>query len=627
MGNKIGMDYRKLTEDEMRRLDRQGCTAEDWNSVEVCIDTDVRYIESVRFSGEVRIGAFRRMITLPGGAKEHTGIREARLHNVSVGDDCYIYRVYIANYDIAPLCVVAHCGILATTNATSFGAGVEVNVADETGGRRIVIHPHMSAQEAYLQAFTDVGLREMAARHAEKSSRGSVGQGAVLVYCTRVTNVRIGEGSRIEGVTELADGTVDDGVFVGGGVTARSFVFECGSRIADGARLNHCFVGEATSVGNGFAASHSFFASNCQAENGEACSLFAGPFTVTHHKSTLLIGAVCSFFNAGSGTNQSNHAYKLGPIHYGVLERGCKTASGAHIVWPARIGAFTMVMGRIPPHTDASVFPFSYLIGGTERPHIVPAIALRSIGTLRDVRKWPQRDRRSAGSASGDIISCNPFTPYVLQRMIDGERMLSLLSQTMEKEGKTEALLAGGLIVSLKNARRGAELYRLAADCTLGSMARKCLADGNAESFNQSALSACGDWCDLMGLQTPITEIKEILNDVASRKINTPRQLDNRLKNLHARTEEYTWAWAWHHLRSAYPDADTSTMLRLATEKGDAARARLQDLLRADALRDIEGGVHMEYGLLGDDVDAEGEKHALRDATLRNALNSIDEAF
>ena len=58
---------------------------------------------------------------------------------------------------------------------------------------------------------------------------------------------------------------------------------------------------------------------------------FAGPYKVTHHKSTLLIAGMFSFMNAGSGSNQSNHMYKLGPIHQGTLERGAKTTSDSYI--------------------------------------------------------------------------------------------------------------------------------------------------------------------------------------------------------------------------------------------------------------------------------------------------------
>lgn len=69
----------------------------------------------------------------------------------------------------------------------------------------------------------------------------------------------------------------------------------------------------------------------------------AGPFTVSMHKSSLLIAGMYSFLNAGSGSNQSNHMYKLGPIHQGIVERGSKTTSDSYILWPARVGAFQKI--------------------------------------------------------------------------------------------------------------------------------------------------------------------------------------------------------------------------------------------------------------------------------------------
>ena len=98
---------------------------------------------------------------------------------------------------------------------------------------------------------------------------------------------------------------------------------------------------------------------------------FAGPYTVTHHKSTLLIAGMFSFMNAGSGSNQSNHMYKLGPIHQGTLERGAKTTSDSYILWPARVGAFSLVMGRHVNHSDTSNLPFSYLIEQNNTTYLV----------------------------------------------------------------------------------------------------------------------------------------------------------------------------------------------------------------------------------------------------------------
>ena len=91
-------------------------------------------------------------------------------------------------------------------------------------------------------------------------------------------------------------------------------------------------------------------------------SVFAGPFTVSHHKSTLMIGAMFSFMNAGSATNFSNHMYKLGPVHQGVFARGTKCGSGSYMMLPVRIGPFTTVLGHHTAHVDTSLMPFSYIV-------------------------------------------------------------------------------------------------------------------------------------------------------------------------------------------------------------------------------------------------------------------------
>ena len=81
---------------------------------------------------------------------------------------------------------------------------------------------------------------------------------------------------------------------------------------------------------------------------------FSGPYTVTHHKSTLLLAGMFSFINAGSASNQSNHMFKLGPIHQGTLERGAKTTFDSYILLPARVGAFFLVIGRHVNHSYTS---------------------------------------------------------------------------------------------------------------------------------------------------------------------------------------------------------------------------------------------------------------------------------
>ena len=72
------------------------------------------------------------------------------------------------------------------------------------------------------------------------------------------------------------------------------------------------------------------------------------------------------------------------------------------VLWPAKVGAFSLVMGRHDSHQDTSNLPFSYLIEQQSTTMIMPGANLRSVGTQRDARKWPKRDARK----DPDKIDC-----------------------------------------------------------------------------------------------------------------------------------------------------------------------------------------------------------------------------
>ena len=180
-------------------------------------------------------------------------------------------------------------------------------------------------------------LKEMAREYAASvtSATGTIGENVTIVDAGYIKNVNIGPCCQIEGAGRLKNGTIrstnQSPVHIGYGVILDDFIIQSGCKIEDGSIMSRCFLGQNCTMGHTYSATDSLFFSNCQGENGEACSIFAGPFTVTHHKSTLLIAGIFSFMNAGSGSNQSNHMYKLGPIHQGALERGAKTLSLIHI--------------------------------------------------------------------------------------------------------------------------------------------------------------------------------------------------------------------------------------------------------------------------------------------------------
>ena len=393
------MTYRNLTEDEVLRLKSQSCLADDWGKVTVAEEFSTEFVHHTRFSGEVRLGVFHSEFTLPGGIKKHSGLRHVTLHNVTVGDNCCIENIqnYIANYEIGHDTFIENVDIILVDGLSKFGNSVEVSVLNETGGREVLISDKLSAHQAYIMALY---------------------------------RLRIGDYCHICGTCRLYNGSVNSNenapVHIGHGVICDNFIISSGSHVDDGAMLTRCFVGQACKLGHNYSASDSLFFSNCQGENGEACAIFAGPYTVTHHKSTLLIAGMFSFMNAGSGSNQSNHMYKLGPIHQGTLERGAKTTSDSYILWPARVGAFSLVMGRHVNHSDTSNLPFSYLIEQNNPTYLVPGVNLRSVGTIRDAQKWPRRDQRTDTNKL-DFINYNLLSPYTVQKMFKGRETLKNL--------------------------------------------------------------------------------------------------------------------------------------------------------------------------------------------------------
>lgn len=557
------MDYRPLTQEQIDLLVSMGCRAEDWSTVETSAPESLKYIRNVRFSGTVRFGRFDAQFTLPGGLHKHAGIRNATLHNVTVGDNSLVENVtdYIANYDIGHDTYIENVDLIYTEGVCSFGNGVEVSVLNETGGREVKIFDRMSAQIAYVLAMyrhrpgviSRLNDEIVAYAREHSSERGSVGNHVTIRNTCIINGVRIGDGARISGASRLHNGSVNSNmvapVTIGYGVIADDFIICSGSKVEDNTTLTRCFVGQSCTMGHAYSASDSLFFSNCQEENGEACAIFAGPFTVTHHKSTLLIAGMFSFMNAGSGSNQSNHMYKLGPIHQGILERGAKTASDSYILWPSRIGAFSLVMGRHVTHSDTTHLPFSYLIEQQNNTFLVPGVNLRSVGTVRDAQKWPKRDARKDPDRM-DCINYNLLSPFTIQKMFKG---IQLLKNLQYSSGELSDVYSyHSTKIRNSSLRNGIRYYQTAITKFLGNSIIKKLEKLPAGASDEQIREALkptvqpgkGYWVDLSGLIAPKDKVNEELDKFEAGQLSL-KELSEAFHDMHAHYYEYEWTWAY----------------------------------------------------------------------------------
>lgn len=614
--------YRNLSIGEIRGLEAAGCRSTSWESVLVKEPFNAERLRNVTFSGSVKLGYFNGITRERCGLPLLNGICNAHIHNCTIGDNTTITDItgYIANYDIREGVVIRNCGHISTEGRTTFGNGTRIAVLNETGGREVPMWDRLTAHMAYIltlyrhrpQAIEIIErlIDEYAA--SLKSDRGVIETGSYIAGCGTIRNVRIGAGAIIEDVSRLAEGSVNstlkDPVRIGNDVIMDHFIICSGSRVDDAAVIDKCFIGQSCTLAKQYSAENSLFFANCGGYHGEACSIFGGPFTVTHHKSTLLIAGIFSFMNAGSGSNQSNHMYKLGPIHQGIMERGSKTTSDSYVLWPSRIGPFSLVMGRHYNNVDTTQFPFSYIIEKDDWTHLIPAINLRSVGTIRDAQKWPARDARKDNRRL-DQINFNLLSPFTVGKMMRGRAILRQLHEQVT--GGQEYITWERMKIKTASIDRGINLYQMGISKFIGNSVIKRLEGIEfkidtdiIERLKPDNSDGRGDWVDMAGLIAPLRLVEDILSAVEKGEMKSPDSLNKSFELLHKHYYSLEWAWAYDRLPEETGKPNEKLTARDVidiVEKWKKSVVDLDMMLYEDARKEFTLSSMTGFGIDGDD--------------------------
>ncbi len=586
---------RLLTEHEINILEAQGCSAEDWTAISVSEEFSPTYINNVNFYGEVQLGVFEKSIEVGSGFMRHTGIFNATLRNVVVGDNCLIYRIgnYINNYIIGDDCLIANVATMETTDEATFGEGTIISVMNEIGEGNILLYSGLTSQMAalmvkyeYDKEFTSA-LRQLI--HKEITAlhpSGTIGNGVRIVNTQNITNCLISDDCEIDGACRLSDCSLRSlqgaPIYIGSGVICENSIIYDGSSILNSSKLENCFVGEACQIKNGFTAENSVFFANCYMAHGEACAAFCGPFTCSHHKSTLLIGASFSFYNAGSDTNFSNHAYKMGPMHYGTLERGVKTASGSYILMPAHIGQFSVCFGKLLYHPDTRRLPFSYLISYNDENLLVPGRNLTTVGLYRDIRKWPKRDKRPMlGRRS--IVNFDWLSPFSVGRIMTAKSTLEDLQRISGE--KVQTYNFQDYVIKASSLQKGIKYYDIALRIYMGAVMKRHSITPPTSDIGK------GKWSDLSGLLLPLSEELRIVNAVKRGEFSSTEEILEEFRTIHANYAEYRWTWSYRLLCEYYHTDEITEELaaKIHDDYVSARRAWIGEI-RKDAVKEYELG-------------------------------------
>lgn len=633
------MAYRNLTDTEIAALEAQGCLCARWDTVRVSGLFTTANIHDVRFEGAVKLGRLDGTVAPEGEPPGAAGLYSCYLRDCEIKGPAYISGVgrlegYIIEGDVA----IENVSSLVVDGPTTFGNGVEAEVLNEGGGREVLLFDQLTAQTAYLMASYR-HEPEMIARlkgliqaysNGHRSEKGLIGAGACIRDVRSVRNVKFGPHARVAGAQHLEEGTIagcaEAPVSIGAGVIARKFIILSGATVDSGAMLERCFVGQGVRIGKQFSAENSLFFANCEGFHGEAVSLFAGPYTVSHHKSSLLIAGMFSFFNAGSGSNQSNHMYKLGPVHQGRLERGCKTGSFSYLLWPCRVGAYSVVMDKHGSNFDTSDFPFSYLTVEDGKSTLTPAMNLFTVGARRDNEKWPARDRR-ADPDKLDLICFDLLSPFIAGKMIRGSEILQKLYDEASREQKL--VRYKGIHIPRLLLKTCRKYYQLALKKYYGEQLVKRLEGHSADNLPalretlKSGQEGTGNWVDVAGLLAPAPAVVEIVEGLKEGRIGSVEQLRASLRAVYDNYESYAWAWYAHTLEKetgiCIGEASQEQLTGLIRE-WQANAVKLNNMILKDAEKEFDQNSRIGFGADGGEEVQEADFSAVRGSYEENAF-------
>lgn len=473
---------------QIRQLEKQGCSADDWETVHFSSETDLAKIRNVHFGENVNVEAEAVLRNIPGG-----------IYNCRIGKGAVVENVARIEFEEEAPC----------------GVGISIAALDETGSRPVRAYPGLSSQVATLMARVPSWLEERLTPNLQefldsKIPAHEIGDGAEIRDCGPLHNVSVGREVKIEGAVSLKNGCIINNAapgrclaYIGAGVDAKDFIIEDGF-VDSGSIIRNCYIGQGVSIEKGFTAHDSLFFANSAFENGEACALLAGPYSVSMHKASLLIGLQISFMNAGSASNESNHMYKLGPVHWGVFERGVKTSSGSYVMLGAKIGAFSLVMGQHKTHPDSSLFPFSYLFGDERGATVVvPGAMLRSCGLMRDEKKWPTRDKRPKRKLPlNDRINFSVLNPFTVDSML---KAIDLITDLLSRPADDDLFLR---YKGMKFTRASLERAKLLYTAAIYKYLSVALPDS---VFPPSDGKEADEWVDLGGQVLPRSILDELL--------------------------------------------------------------------------------------------------------------------
>ena len=222
----------------------------------------------------------------------------------------------------------------------------------------------------------------------------------------------------------------------------------------------------------------------------------------------------------------------------------------------------------------------------------MPALSLKSYGTIRDIEKWKTRDKRNL---KRDNICFEEFNPFITGKMMRGVDALTRL-QERDPEAKTYSYNRTTIRASM--IPRSLKLYNSAIAASLGAMLSS--GDYTKEAYDHT------EWIDIAGQYLPLGTTEDLLRRIATGEM-TLKTITEELNTWHKRYDDMAAAYAFDVLASLMGHTPSNKEVAETIAASENILKRMRETTEADRERDA--GLDMMVGY-GYDFRDEGEQVA-----------------
>ena len=465
--NRSGITYRKLTSAEIKTLERNANSSDDWNKVLVADAFNPALVKQCKFYGLIRIGKLEAYFVEFNNLRMPVGLYNSTIISCDIGDNVVIDNVnFMSHYIIGNEVMLVNINELTTTDHSKFGNGVLkkgekesvriwMEVCNENAGRSILPFNGMLASDAWLWAKyrDDEKLLEKFKEFTDKrfdiqrGYYGKIGDRTVIKNCGIIKDVWIGSDAYIKGANKLKNLTINSGPGaksqIGEGCELVNGIVGFGCRIFYGVKAVRFMMGSNSQLKYGARLINSYLGDNSTISCCEVLNSLIFPAHEQHHNNSFLCAAtVLGQSNMAAGATIGSNHNSRGADGEIIAGRGFWPGLCVSLKHNSKFASFTLIAkGDFPAELNISI-PFSLVSNEVSKDKltVMPGywFMYNMYALARNAGKYINRDKRADKSQA---IEYDFLAPDSINEIFEGLDLLKKATAVAwaKKNGKVIA--------------------------------------------------------------------------------------------------------------------------------------------------------------------------------------------